>query len=113
MRFASALVLAVVSSIRAASAQTPSLLERAARLDVREVSLAVALQQLADRSRVSLVYSPSLLPATSPVSCACSTVTTRQALDSLLAGTRFTFRESDGHVILVLAPEPPNRSNID
>jgi TonB-linked SusC/RagA family outer membrane protein len=114
MRIASALVIAVVSSVRAACAQTPSLLDRAARLDVREVSLAVALQQLADRSRVSLVYSPSLLPATLRVSCACASVTTRQALDSLLAGTRFTFRESEGHVILVLAPDPTeDRPGID
>src|SRR5262245_25440917 len=93
-----------------AVAQTVSvLLDRPARLDVRDVSLAKALQQLADRSRVALVYSPSLLPANRRVTCSCLSATTRQALDTLLTTTGFTFRESDGLVILVLLPPEPPR----
>src|SRR6185436_8905406 len=81
--------LATSAACERAAAQTPSggLLDRPARLEVRDVPLARALQQLSDRSRVALVYSPSLLPTDHRVSCSCIAATTRQALDTLLAMT--------------------------
>jgi len=80
-----------------------ALLERPARLRVQNVSLADALGELERRSGVPLAYSPSLLPAERSLRCACDGATIGEALETLLAGAPFTFRESDGQVIVVPA----------
>ena len=83
-----------------------ALLQRPARLRVENVSLADALGELERRSGVPLAYSPSLLPGDASLRCACDDATIGQALERLLADTPFTFRESDGQVIVVPAPQP-------
>src|SRR5689334_9485046 len=72
-------------------------LDRPARLDVHDVVLLKALQELADHARIALVYSPSLVPALT-VSCPCAALTTREALETLLVKTTLTFREANGQV---------------
>src|SRR5690349_20238617 len=86
-----------------AQRQIGGVLDRPARLDIRDVALVKALQELADHARVALVYSPSLVPELN-VSCSCSTATTREALETLLAKTTLTFREAGGQVMLVPVP---------
>ncbi len=83
--------------------QSDDVLERPARLEVRDVALAMALRDLAHHARVALVYSPSLVPEVT-VSCRCAAATTREALETLLVKTTLTFREADGQVMLVPAP---------
>jgi len=83
-----------------------ALLQRPARLRVQNVSLADALGELERRSGVPLAYSPSLLPGDASLRCACDDATIGQALERLLADTPFTFRESDGQVIVVPVPQP-------
>ena len=89
--------------------QFPSiaLLDRPARLVVERLPLIDALQRLEQGSGVPLAYSPSLLPATLAVSCDCRDATLRDALNTLLGETRFTFRETDGQVLLVPASPGP------
>src|SRR5215204_438655 len=82
-----------------------ALLERPARLHVQNVSLADALGELERRSGVPLAFSPSLLPASASLNCACDTATTGEALQRLLADVPFTFREADGQIIVVPARE--------
>ena len=90
--------------------QFPSitLLDRPARLIVDRLPLIDALRQLEQASGVPLAYSPSLLPATIAVSCGCHEASLREALTTLLAETRFTFRETDGQVLLVPAAPAPS-----
>jgi TonB-linked SusC/RagA family outer membrane protein len=78
-----------------------SLLERPARLRVRDATLADALGELERRSGVSLAYSPSLLTNKRVQRCACADVTVAGALAELLADTPFTFRESSGEIVIV------------
>lgn len=92
-----------------------SLLSRSSGLHVEKVSLAAGLEALARSSGVVLAYSPSRLPATVRVSCACVDLSVADALDALLEGTGFVYREGDGEVILtskrvtaVAAPTQPS-----
>ena len=94
------------TSAPAASAAT-ALLDRPARLRVRDVSLADALGELERRSGVPLAYSPSLLPRDRSLRCTCDDATIAQALRQLLAAVPFTFREADGQVMVVPAPAVP------
>jgi TonB-linked SusC/RagA family outer membrane protein len=101
-----------VHAARADSEQTVrhTLLARPANLDVEAVPLIDALQTLALQSGVPLAYSPTMLPASREVSCACRASTLGEALVTLLAGTGFTVREAEGQVILAPpAPPPPQR----
>ena len=82
-------------------ARASALLDRPARLRVRDVSLADALGELQRRSGVPLAYSPSLLPRARSLRCACDDATIGQALQQLLASVPFTYRETDGQVIVV------------
>jgi len=82
-------------------ATTAALLDRPARLRVSDVSLADALGELERRSGVPLAYSPSLLPNERSLRCTCDDATIGQALQQLLAAVPFTFRETDGQVIVV------------
>lgn len=76
------------------------LLDRAARLDVRNATLFVSLKNLQARSGVSLVYSPSKLPRDHRVSCACHKVPVRRALDELLAGTGLRYVVIGSHIVI-------------
>ena len=89
--------------------QFPSiaLLDRPARLVVDGLPLIEALRQLEHASGVALAYSPSLVPASLTVSCGCHDASLRDALTTLLAATRFSFRETDGQVLLIPASPPP------
>lgn len=80
-----------------------SLLDAPARLDIRQVPLIDALARLEQTAGLALAYSPSLLPRVT-VSCACTDSTVASALRAILAGTGFSFSESEQQVILV--PEP-------
>ena len=81
-----------------------TLLDRPARLRVENVSLGDAFGELERRSGVPLAYSPSLLPREHSVRCACDGATIREALQQLLATASFTFRETDGQVMIVPSP---------
>ena len=88
-----------------AQSEAGGLLARPANLQVGHISLQRALQELTRLSGVPLAYSPSMLPGRRKVSCRCARVSVATALDSLLHGTGFAYREADGQVMLV--PGPP------
>jgi TonB-dependent starch-binding outer membrane protein SusC len=75
-------------------------LDRPARLLSIDESLPRALTRLYESSGVPVSFSPSRLPADLRVSCACETVTVRDALRTLLEGTTFRYREVEGHVLI-------------
>jgi hypothetical protein len=76
------------------------MLDRPARLDVRDVPLEKALVLLQRASGVALAYSPDLVPDERRVSCACRGVTVAQALDRLLEGTGLRYRLGDDNVVI-------------
>lgn len=78
-----------------------SMLERRARLEVRDISLEQALVELYERSGVPVSFSPSLLPKKARVSCACGSVTVREALNRLLEDTGLHYREIAAVVLIV------------
>ena len=94
----------VAQSAPARATSGAALLDRPARLRVRDVSLADALGELERQSGVPLAYSPSLLPRGRSLRCACADATIGQALEQLLASVPFTFRETDGQVVVVPLP---------
>ena len=82
-----------------------SLLATPSRLTVSGLPLADALSRLAERSRVQIAFSPTLLPRDHRVECDCSALNTARALDRLLAGTDLGYLELGSQV--VVAPLPP------
>lgn len=90
-----------LASARRHDRQT-SVLDRAANIDVRHVTLAAALTQLVESSGVPVAYSPSLALGVGDVSCSCRNVSVRVALERLLAGTDFAFSEQRGQVVIFL-----------
>ena len=86
-----------------------SLLATPARLAVSGLPLADALSRLAERSRVQIAFSPTLLPEDHRVECDCAALNTARALDRLLAGTDLGYVELGSQIVVVpLAPaEPP------
>jgi hypothetical protein len=90
-----------VLSVLPIQAQTPgSLLDRSARLAIRDVPLEKALVLLQRSSGVSLVFSPDLLPRDRLVSCDCRTRSVAQALDQLLRDTELKYRLADRKVVI-------------
>jgi TonB-linked SusC/RagA family outer membrane protein len=85
---------------KANRAAPTSLLERPARVEVRDMPLARALAELQHRSRVRLAFSPSLLAGAGQVTCLCKEATVGQALSLMLAGTEFSFAELAGQVLV-------------
>lgn len=82
-----------------------SLLTAPAMLDVRDVPLTVALNRLAEASGVVLAFSPSLMSrAWRAVSCECLRATVGEALDRILRGSRFTYAELRGQVMIYVEP---------
>lgn len=99
--------------------QTPhwfvaSLLERPARLTLRDASLATALTRLSESSGVLISFSPSLLTDHDrKVGCWCEENTVSEALDRLLAGTEFHYSVVSGQVILTPDPGPDIEADIE
>jgi TonB-linked SusC/RagA family outer membrane protein len=109
-----------------------SLLEMPARLDVRDVSLTVALSRLSSLSGVPVGFSPSLLRSDDrKVACKCANVTVADALDRLLVGLPVRYVEREKQIVLLLvgasdpaeteraaapsavpAPEKPSTTNV-
>ncbi len=96
----------MVSAVAARSEPTQeSLLDRTAKLQAQDVTLQSALFQLTRTSGVLVTYSPSLLRAgTRRVSCECATVTVREALNRMLAGTSARPVEMRGQIAVM--PQP-------
>jgi len=82
------------------------LLDRPAGLEVTEVTLETALNELRRLTGMGLVYSPDLLPADRRVSCACVDRTVREALELLLQDTELTFTATDTQVRIVPVRPP-------
>lgn len=78
-----------------------SLLATTARLSIEQVPLADALVRLAERSRVQIAFSPSLLPPDRIVDCDCATANVARTLDELLARTDLGYVELGSQVIVV------------
>lgn len=87
--------------------QPGPLLQKSARLDVENVSVADALKALSEASGIPIAFSPSILARETLVSCSCRDRTVAEALDHLLHGTSFTYSELDGVVVIIppLIPE--------
>ena len=83
-----------------------SLLATPARLTVKQLSLADALAQLSERSRVQIAFSPSLLPPGHRVVCDCATLNLARALDQMLEGTELGYVELGTQVIVVPRAQP-------
>ena len=83
-----------------AAPQSASLLDRPARLAVRDLALADALTELQARSTTPIVFSPSLLPEGLRVGCSCSERTVREALERLLDGLPLGYAEVGDYVVI-------------
>lgn len=75
-------------------------LEAPAKINLTDVSLPEALTELRDRTRIRILFSPSLLPDDLRVSCDCDEVSIREALDRILDRTGFHFSYVRGHVLV-------------
>jgi len=93
-----AALLGVALSLGAGRAAAQSPLDGIAGLSIAGVTVEQALRQLRLSARVSLLYSPDLLPAERRVSCACQRVTVREALDQILDGADLTYRVSGAQI---------------
>jgi TonB-dependent SusC/RagA subfamily outer membrane receptor len=87
-----------------------SLLARPSNLRIEQVALGAALEELTRASGVALAFSPSLLPAGLRVSCACLNRSVAEALNTLLHGSGFDYREGEGQVILIPIRPPRLRT---
>ena len=100
-------VQAVPAQVVLASAtRTPqrgqSLLDLPARLDVRGVSLTIALTRLASESGVSVGFSPTKLRSDSrTVACRCADLTIAEALNRLLIGLPVRYEERENQIVVV------------
>lgn len=77
-----------------------SLLQRPARLEVRDAPLPDGLAELQKRSGVAVAFSPSLLADAGAVTCLCRSATVGQALDRMLLGTSFQYEEMGGQILV-------------
>lgn len=85
-----------------------SLLATTARLSIERLPLAEALVRLAERSRVQIAFSPSLLPPDRVVDCDCATKNVARTLDELLTRTDLGYVELGSQVIIV--PRAPREA---
>lgn len=100
-----ALVLAMSGLWTPARAQDPpAVLDRTVGLELREVSLGDALNQIQRVTGAALVFSPDFVPVNRIVSCPCADRTLSAALDHLLSGTNLTFNALGNQVRIL--PEP-------
>ena len=86
-----------------------SLLAAPARLTAKRLLLADALARLAERSRLQIAFSPTLLPESHRVDCDCAALSTAGALDEILAGTDLGYVELGSQIVVVpkQAPDIP------
>jgi len=83
-------------------------LQRRAGIILRGVSLPTAFSELTKRSGVPIAFSPSAFSnGVRLISCDCLTVSVREALDRLLAGTSFRWLEINGQVTVYRAGDEP------
>lgn len=71
-----------------------------ARLDVTRMPLHLALDELQSRSGVPVAYSPTLIPVTLLVTCACMAMTVEEAIQVMLRGTRFEALPIDDQLVV-------------
>lgn len=94
-------LLSVVTGAGSGTAQvSQSLLDRVARLDVEDVTLEVALRSLRRSSGVAIAFSPDRLPPERRVTCHCTELTLRAALDQLLEGTDLQYRAGRRQILI-------------
>ena len=90
-----------VSAVYRRSPEATSLLDRPARLIVRDVTLTDALTRLSEASAVPVAFSPSLVSREwRLVSCDCRELSVRQALNHLLEGTAYGYHELRGEILV-------------
>ena len=77
------------------------LLERRARLNVRNVTLQNALFELGRRAEISFAYSSHFLSDSSRITCRCTRNTVREVLDRLLEGTNLEYRVTRTQILIV------------
>ncbi len=77
-----------------------SVLDRPARLLLRDQPMVKGLIELHRASGINLVFSPSMLSAVRSVSCACEALTVGGALAEMLSGTILRYVEQDGQVVV-------------
>ncbi|MEQ8329696.1 MAG: TonB-dependent receptor [Longimicrobiales bacterium] len=92
--------LAAGAGAAGAQGRDPGLLDRAARLEVTEVTLEEGLRALQRSSGVAMAFSPDVLPGDRRVSCACAEVTVEVALERMLEGTGLIFLEGRRQVLV-------------
>jgi TonB-linked SusC/RagA family outer membrane protein len=90
-----------------------SALARPAQLEIDDTPLAAALIQLQRSSGVSLAFSPSLIPNASRVTCHCASLNVKEALDTMLAGTGFTYAELGRRVIIQPAESSASTNSVE
>jgi poly-gamma-glutamate capsule biosynthesis protein CapA/YwtB (metallophosphatase superfamily) len=98
---AAALAVLSAGTVEAAQTSVPSLLDRAARLAIRDMPLSEALHQLAASSEVAVAFSPISIPADWRVDCRCEGATVSEALDRILPAAQFEYLELADHVFVL------------
>ena len=100
-------------SLAVAEERREAALDRPALLSIRNVPLAEALNRLSESSGVPVAFSPSdIAEEKIRVSCDCSTLLVRQALDRLLASVPFVYSEARSQVIVFPRPVEPMRTPV-
>ena len=94
----------VLAALRGETGVDPdpgSLLATISGLSIDRVPLGEALVRLAERSKVQIAFSPSLLPADLWVDCDCEMLNLARTLDRLLADTDLGYVELASQVVVV------------
>jgi hypothetical protein len=90
-------------------------LQRIVALDLTEVTIMDALNQIRGSTGIGLIYSPDLLPPDRRVSCLCQERTVGQVLELILQGTHLTFSATGTQVRIVPtrpSPQPSPAGNV-
>lgn len=83
------------------------ILQRLAGVDLVDVTLPEALNQIRQTAGIGLIYSPDVLPVNRIVSCPCRDRTLGQALDLILKDTDLSFTAATTLVRIIPRPERP------
>ena len=92
------MVLALFQPVGAWGQDQSPPLDRIVGLELEQIPLRDALNQIQRATGVSLVYSPDFVPVNRTVSCPCGDKTLRESLEILLQGTNLTFDALDNQV---------------
>jgi len=90
--------------------ETEPLLDRPARLVVRDATLSRALNELRQSSGVPIAFSDNLLPPNERRSCDCRYLTVAKALDRLIEGTGLRYVVIETQVLIEPIPRPRVRN---